>query len=73
MRLGLSAGAQHHQHALLALGEHQLVRGHAFFACRHFVEREVEAGIALGRHLDRRGGQPGCAHVLDTDDGVGGH
>jgi len=71
--LGLAAGLQHHEHALLALGEHHLVGRHAFFAARHLVHVEADAGAALGRHLDRGGGEAGGAHVLDRDDRVGGH
>ena len=29
--------------------------------------------LALGRHLERGGGEAGRAHVLDGDDGVGRH
>ena len=69
----LAAGLQHHQHALLAFGEHDLVGGHAGLAHRHLVELELDAEAALGRHLERRGGEAGRAHVLDGDDGVGRH
>ena len=50
--LGLAAGLQDHQHALLALGEHHLVGGHAGFALRHLVEVELDADAALVGHLD---------------------
>jgi hypothetical protein len=48
----LAAGLQHDQHALLALGEHQLVGVHAGLAHRHLVERHLEPQAALGRHLE---------------------
>ncbi len=72
-RLGLAAGAQHHQHPLLAFAEHDLVGGHAGLAHRHQVEVERDAEPALAGHLDRGRGQPGRAHVLDRDDRVALH
>ena len=72
-RLVLAAGREDHQHALLALAEHDLVGGHAGFAHRHAVEVELDAEPALAGHLDRGRGQPGRAHVLDRDDRVGLH
>ncbi len=71
-RLGLCfrAWAQHHQHALLALGEHHLIGGHSRFALGHMVEVQLDADAALARHLDRGGGEPRRAHILDGDDGV---
>ena len=38
------------------------------FAAGHAVEVELDAEIALGAHLDGRGGEAGRAHVLDGDD-----
>ena len=61
-------GLEHHEHSLLALRKHHLVRAHPLFAARHLVEIERHAEIALGAHLHRRTGQPGRAHVLDGDD-----
>ena len=72
-RLGLALGLQHHQHALLAFGEHDLVGGHAGLAHRHLVEVELDAEPALAGHLDRGRGQARRAHVLDRDDGVARH
>ena len=72
-RLLLQAGLQHHEHALLALGEHHLVGRHALLAAGHLVEVELDAEVALGAHLDRRAGQAGGAHVLDRDHGAGLH
>jgi hypothetical protein len=69
----LAAGFQHDQHALLAFGEHELVGVHAGLAHRHLVELDDHAKPALGRHLERRAGEAGRAHVLDGDDGVGRH
>ncbi len=66
-------GLEHHQHALLAFGEHHFIGAHAGFAARHFVEIERDAEIALGAHLHRRRGQPGRAHVLNGDDAALGH
>ena len=43
------------------------------FAARHLVHVEADAGAALARHLDRRGGEARRAHVLDRDDRVGRH
>src|SRR5690606_37982341 len=74
-RLGfcLLFGAQHHQHALLALREHHLVGAHALFAYRHMIEIELDAEIALRAHLHGRAGEAGRAHVLDGDDGARRH
>ena len=71
--LGLHAGLEHHEHALLALREHHLVGRHALLAGRHFVDVELDAEVALGAHLHRRAGEAGRAHVLDGDDRAGGH
>ena len=64
---------QHHEHALLALRQHDLVGRHRRLAHRHLVEIELEPEAALGAHLDRGRGQPGGAHVLDGDDRIGRH
>ena len=64
---------QHHEHALLAFRQHHLVGGHARLAARHVVEVELDSEVALGAHLDRRGGQAGGAHVLDRHHGAGSH
>ncbi len=72
-RLGLGARPQHHQHPLLALRQHDLVGGHAGLAGRHPVQVQLDADAALRRHLERRGGKAGGAHVLDGDDRVGRH
>ncbi len=66
-------GPQHHEHALLAFRQHHLIGRHVLFAHRHLVEIEPDAKIALGAHFDRRAGQPRRAHVLNGDDGAGGH
>ena len=66
-------GLEHHQHALLALGEHHLVGAHAGLAARHAVEIELDAEIALGPHLGRRRGEARRAHVLDGDHRAGRH
>src|SRR5260370_140155 len=50
---------EHHEHALLAFGEHHLVGRHPRLARRHLVEIEPHAEIAFRPHLDRRTGEPG--------------
>ena len=67
---GLAAGAQDHQHALLAFAQHDFVGRHATLAHRYPVEIELDAEPALARHLDRGRRQPGRPHVLDRDDCV---
>ena len=71
-RLGLLGfgRVQHHEHALLALGEHHLVGGHALFAAGDFVEIEFDAEIAFRAHFDGGGGEAGGAHILNRDDGT---
>ncbi len=69
----LAVRTQHHQHAFLAFGQHELIGGHAGFARGDVVEVQFDADIALAGHLDGAAGQAGGAHVLDGDDGVGGH
>ena len=61
------------QHALLALGEHDLVGGHAGFALGNEVELDVEAHAAARAHLAGGAGEAGRAHVLNADDGAGLH
>jgi hypothetical protein len=58
---------EHHEHALLAFGEHHLVGVHALLAARHLVEIEGDTEIALGAHLHRRTSEARGAHVLDRD------
>jgi hypothetical protein len=65
---GVFVGLEHHEHALLALRQHHLIRRHAGLAAGHLVKIEGHAEVALGAHLDRRGGQARRAHVLDGDD-----
>ncbi len=69
----LAAGLEDHEHALLALAKHHLVRRHAGLALRYGVHVELDPDAALARHLDRRRGEAGGAHVLDRDDRVRGH
>ena len=61
------------QHPLLALGEHDLVGGHAGFALRDEVELDVEADAAAGAHLAGGTGEAGCPHVLNADYCAGLH
>ena len=72
-RLRLLLRPQHHQHPLLALGQHHLVGGHPRLAHRHPVEVEPDPEVPLVPHLHRRAGQPRRAHVLDRDDRAGRH
>ena len=65
--------AEDHEHALLRFGEHHLVGRHGGFALGHGVQLQADADAALAGHLHAAAGQPGGAHVLDGDDGVGGH
>ena len=50
----------HEQHALLRLGEHDLVGRHAGLALRHVRDVDLDAGAAAARHLARssRSGRP---------------
>ena len=43
------------------------------FALGHLIEIERRCRRRRGRHFDGGGGEAGGAHVLDGDDGVGGH
>src|SRR5439155_24353101 len=71
--LALFLRPEHHEHALLAFGQHHLVSAHAGLAAGYRVEIERDAEAAFGAHLDRRAGQTRSAHVLDGDDAVLGH
>jgi hypothetical protein len=71
-RLGLAAGLQHHQHALLAFRQHHLVGRHAGLALGTLSSSARCRGRPW-RPSRRRGGEAGRAHVLDGDDGVGRH
>jgi hypothetical protein len=61
------------QHALLALGEHDLVGGHAGLALGDRSSSTVEADAAARAHLAGGAGEAGRAHVLNADDGAGLH
>ncbi len=73
LRLGLLLGAQHHEHAFLALGQHHLVGRHVRFALGDAVEVEANAQAPLVAHLDGGTGEARGAHVLDRDHGARGH
>jgi hypothetical protein len=64
---------RHHEHPLLGLRQQDLVGRHAGLALGDLVEVDVDAHAALGRHLGRRAGQAGRAHVLDADDEAAVH
>ena len=61
------------EHALLRFGEHDLVAGHAGFALGDAVEFDGEAEAAARAHLAGGAGEAGGAHVLNAEDGSGGH
>ena len=61
------------QHALLRLGEHDLVRRHAGLALRDTCDVDLDARAAARAHLAGRAGQAGGAHVLHADQRVGLH
>ena len=71
--LGLAAGFEHHEHALLALAEHHLIGRHPLLAAGHHVHVEADTRLAIGRHLDAGGGEPGGSHILDRHDRIGCH
>ena len=71
--LRFELGAQHHEHPLLALGQHHLVGAHAGLAHGHRVEVEADPEAPFVPHLHRRAGEARGAHVLDGHDGAGGH
>ena len=56
------------EHPLLGLGDHHLERLHVGLAQRHGVDVDVDADLALGRHLRGRGGEARRAQVLQRDD-----
>ena len=71
--LGFAAALDHQKHPLLRLGEHDLVGRHACFPLGHERHVDLDADAAARPHLAGRRGQPGRAHVLDADQGVGLH
>ena len=71
--LVLASGLDDHQHALLRLGEHDLVGRHAGLALRDVLDVDLDADAAAAAHLAGGTGQPGGAHVLDADERAGLH
>ena len=63
----------HQQHALLAFGEHDLIRRHAGFALGNAVELDFDAHAAAAAHLAGGAGETRGAHVLNAHDGAGLH
>ena len=61
------------QHALLRFAEHHFVGRHAGFALRHAREFDLDAHAAARGHFAGGAGEPRGAHVLNADDGAGGH
>ena len=74
-RLGkfFTAGLEHHEHALLAFGQHHFIRRHAFFAAWHLVHVEDDTRFAIGCHFNAGAGQTGGTHILNRDNGVRRH
>ena len=71
--LVLPAAPRDQKHALLGLGEHDLVWRHAVLALRHGVQLDFDAYAPTVPHLGGRTRQSGRAHVLNAEDGVGLH
>ena len=69
----LTVGGEHHQRALLAFGRHELVGGHAGLARRHLGRGQARCRRCPCRPSRPRGWSVRRRHVLDGDDGVGGH
>ena len=61
------------QHALLRFGEHDFVGGHAFGALGDAVEFNGQPQFTSSPHLAGGAGEAGGAHVLNAEDGAGGH
>ena len=70
---GFAAALGDQQHALLRFAEHHFVGRHAGFALRHAVELDLDAHAAARSHFAGGAGEAGGAHVLNADDGAGGH
>ena len=73
LRLCLAPRLQHHQHALLAFGQHHLIRRHALFAARDGVHVQPDSNLAIGRHFDAAAGQASRAHILNCYNRIGRH
>ena len=69
----LAAGPRDHEHPLLGLAEHDLVRDHARRAARDAIDIDPHADPAAGSELARRTGEPRRAEVLDRLDRVERH
>ena len=70
---GLASRLDHHQHALLGLGEHDLVGRHAGLALRDVLDVDLDTHAAAASHLAGGTGQARGAHVLDADQRAGLH
>ena len=62
----LAAFLCHQQHALLRLGQHDLIRGHAGSPLRDAVELNLHADAAARAHLAGGASEPCRAHVLNA-------
>ena len=67
----LEAGANEEEHALLGLGQHDLVGVHAGLAAGHLGDVEEEASAALAHALDGGAGEARGAEVLHAGDALG--
>ena len=64
----LGTGLDDREHALLALAQHDLVRGHRIGASGDRVDVDRIAAAAASRRLDGRARQAGGAEVLEADE-----
>ena len=58
------------QHPLLGLGQQQLIGGNTGLAGRDRIQVKDDAGLAPVGHFNRRTGQAGSPHILNTDNQV---
>ena len=66
----LATFLRHQQHPLLRFAEHHLVGRHSRLATWDGVDVQLEPAARARGHLDRRGGEPRRAHVLDPDQAI---
>ena len=71
--LALTTALDHHEHALLRLGEHDFVGSHAGLALRHMLHVDLDADAAAAAHLGRGTGETRGPHILDADESPGRH
>ena len=66
LQLRLPSLVNDDEHPLLRLGEKRLIRRHARFPLRHFVQFDLDARAAPAGRFAGGTGQPGRAHVLHS-------